>query len=300
MNKIQRITVIGAGMMGSGIAQVAAEAGYMVCLNDVSQEIIDQSIEQIHERWNRKVQAGKISDDTAKMYCMNLVGASELSAASNSDLVIEAIVENAEIKKNLFKKLNELCRKDTIMATNTSSISISSLAPAVDNPDRFIGMHFFSPVPVMKLLEIIPGFLTSEETYHTAKTFGESINKVCITSKDSYGFIVNRLLDPMINEAIRMLDEGVGTVEDIDNGMKFGCGHPMGPFELLDMAGVDVEYMVMQVFYKETGDPSHIPAPLLKKMVESGMTGRKAGKGFYIYHPDGSRTINPIIEKMIK
>lgn len=297
MREIKNITVFGAGLMGAGIAQVSAEAGYRVCLIDINQEIVHKSIESICKRWESKIKKGTLTAEDAKKYCSNLFGSADKTMVSNADLVIEAIVEKYEVKSKLFKELGELCGEDIILATNTSSISISKLASVVQNPERFIGLHFFSPVPVMKLLEIIPGFQTAEEVFNEMKQFGENIGKVCIKSKDTYGFIVNRLLDPMINEAIRMLDEGVGTIEDIDNGMKYGCGHPMGPFELIDMAGIDVEYMVMQVFYEQTGNPLHLPAPLLKKMVDSGYIGKKAKKGFYIYHEDGSKSVNPIFNR---
>lgn len=298
MDKIKKVAVIGAGLMGSGIAQVCAQSGYKVMLNDVNLKIVNQGYTGITERWNSKKERGKIDAQTFSSYLDNLMATSDLrEAVSDADIVIEAIVEKIDIKTSLLQQVDSLVRPDTIIASNTSSISISTLASKVSNPERFIGLHFFSPVPVMKLLEIIPGFVTSEEIYAIARDFGESLGKVCITCKDTHGFIVNRLLDPMANEAIRMLDEGVGTVEDIDNGMKYGCGHPMGPFELVDMAGIDLLLMVMEVFHRDTGNRDYNPANLLRKMVEAGYTGKKAGIGFYVYHEDGTKTVNPVFDK---
>lgn len=296
--KMKNILVIGAGLMGSGIAQVAAQAGYKVYLNDISEEYINRGIDGIKDRWDKKVSKGSLSAEERDEYMSCLKGTADYSEVEEGfDLVIEAASEDFNIKKAIFNKVSTVVSDETIIASNTSSISISRLQAEVSCPDRFIGTHYFSPVPVMKLLEIIPGIRTSDETYKKTLEFGETLGKVCITSKDSAGFIVNRLLDPQLNEAIRMLDEGVGTVEDIDKGMRFGLAHPMGPFELLDMAGIDVEYAVMQVLYAETGNPYFAPAPLLRKMVEAGMTGKKAGKGFYVYGEDGSKTVNPVFAR---
>lgn len=295
MMTVNSILVVGAGLMGSGIAQTAAESGFTVYLNDVSDAFIYKGIDGIISRWEGKLKKGKIDSGTFEKYKACLKTALNYDQVANEiDMVIEAASEKVEIKESIFRKVCEVVRDDVIIASNTSSISITKLASFVKKPENFIGTHFFSPVPVMKLLEIIPGIMTSDETYRTALTVGEKLGKVCITSKDSAGFMVNRLLDPMLNEAIRMLDEGVGKVEDIDNGTKYGLSHPMGPFELLDMAGIDVEYAVMQVLYAQTGNPYFAPAPLLRKMVESGMIGRKSGKGFYVYHEDGTKEVNPI------
>lgn len=295
MCKIRKVTIIGAGFMGCGIAQVTAEAGFNVCLYDLNDEIIENGISSVHQRWARKVKVGKLKKEIEEEYRKFLVGCADLeTAVSESDLVIEAIAENFSAKSKLFKQISGYCKPECVFASNTSSLSITALAAMSERPQKFVGTHFFSPVPVMKLLEVIPGMQTDVETTQLVQAFGEKIGKICVTSKDSHGFLVNRLLDPMLNEAIQMLDDGVGTIADIDTAMKYGCGHPMGPFELLDMAGIDVEYAVMQVFYRDTGNPKYSPAPLLKKMVESGYLGKKTGKGFYIYKSDGSKKINPI------
>ena len=224
-----------------------------------------------------------------------LSGSTTLDAAADADLVIEAVAEKVEIKKDVFSKLSAICRPDAILATNTSSISIAELSSVVTNPGRFLGMHFFSPVPLMKLLEIVRGIATDAEIIDAAREVGEKFGKTCIIAKDRPAFIVNRMLDPMINEAIGLLEAGIGTVDDIDVGMKCGLNHPMGPLELIDMAGIDIELAVMEVLYKETGDPKYRPATLLRDMVRMGWLGRKSGKGFYIYHEDGTRTVNPAL-----
>lgn len=296
MKEIRNVTIVGAGFMGAGIAQVAAESGLRVYLNDLNDEIIEKSLKSIYERWEGKTLKGKISKEEELNYKKAIVGCPNIEiAVKDSDLIIEAVAENFDLKMKLFDSISKHCMPDAIIASNTSSLSITALAAGVASPERFIGTHFFSPVPAMKLLEIIPGMQTSEETVEEIQAFGRRIGKVCVLSKDTHGFLVNRLLDPMLNEAIQMLDDGVGTIEDIDSAMKFGCGHPMGPFELLDMAGIDVEYSVMQTFYRDTGNPKYTPASLLKKMVESGYIGKKVGKGFYIYENDGSKRVNPVL-----
>lgn len=296
---LKKITVIGAGLMGSGIAQVAAEAGFSVTINDAVPEALEKGINGIISRWNSKASKGKINEEKLEMFKNCLKGEEDFEkAAADADLVIEAATEKMEIKKVIFANLSKICRKDTIIASNTSSLSLTELASNIDIPERFIGTHFFSPVPAMKLLEVIPGLLTSGETIDKTLEFGEKIGKVTIMAKDAPGFIVNRLVDPMMNDAIKMLDNGIGTVEAIDNGMKFGCGHPMGPLELADMAGVDVLYYAMKGFYDYSNDPFFAPATLLKKMVLSGFLGKKVGKGFYIYNEDGTKYPNPAINKL--
>lgn len=297
MKSIENIVIIGAGFMGAGIAQVAAEAGYHVCLNDISMEAVNNALQSIRKRWTSKAERGKITNETLVENISRLTGNINLEeAVKNADFVIEAVVEKLEVKAQIFERISKICSDDVILASNTSSMSITALGAYTRKPENFIGTHFFSPVPVMKLLEIIPGLCTSSETLEAVKLFGEKIQKKCIVSKDSAGFIVNRMLDPMLNEAIQLLDDKVGTVEDIDAGMKFGCAHPMGPFELLDMAGIDIELAVMEVLYAETGDQKYRPAPLLRKMVRAGYIGKKVGKGFYIYNEDGTKTPNPIFE----
>ena len=291
--EIKKIFVVGGGFMGSGIAQTAITAGFHVTLNDVSMDILERSRAGIDKMLAKNVTKGKMTqaDKDAAMARLSLADA--LSAADGADLAIEAVVERADVKKAVFAQLSAICRPDAILASNTSSISIADLASVVDRPARFVGMHFFSPVPLMKLLEIVKGIATAPETVDTARAVGERLGKVCIVSKDSPAFIVNRMLDPMINEAIGLLEAGIGTVEDIDVGMKNGLNHPMGPLELIDMAEIDIELAVMEVLHAETGDPKYRPATLLRNMVRMGWLGRKSGRGFYVYRPDGSRAVNP-------
>lgn len=291
--EIKKIFVVGAGFMGSGIAQTAICSGFEVTLNDVSMEILERSKAGIDKMLTKNVSKGKMTAEEKDAAMGRLTLADSLTAAADTDLVIEAVVEKTEVKKAVFAQLSGICREDAILATNTSSISIAEIASVVKNPSRFMGMHFFSPVPLMKLLEIVKSIATSSDVIEVAKEVGAKLNKICIVAKDSPAFIVNRMLDPMINEAISLLETGIGTVEDIDVGMRNGLNHPMGPLELIDMAGIDVELAVMEVLYTETGDPKYRPSTLLRNMVRLGWLGRKTGKGFYVYHADGTTTVNP-------
>lgn len=292
---IQKIFVVGGGFMGSGIAQVAITAGFDVIINDISDELVERAKAGIEKMLSKNVTKGRMTQEAKDAAMTRLSGSTTLDAAADADLVIEAVAEKVEIKKDVFSKLSAICRPDAILATNTSSISIAELSSVVTNPGRFLGMHFFSPVPLMKLLEIVRGIATDAEIIDAAREVGEKFGKTCIIAKDRPAFIVNRMLDPMINEAIGLLEAGIGTVDDIDVGMKCGLNHPMGPLELIDMAGIDIELAVMEVLYKETGDPKYRPATLLRDMVRMGWLGRKSGKGFYIYHEDGTRTVNPAL-----
>lgn len=290
---VKKIFVAGGGFMGSGIAQTAITAGYDVTINDLSDDLVARATAGIDKMLNKNVTKGRMTQEDKEAAMARLSSSVSLDAAADADLVIEAVAENVDIKKGVFSKLSDICRPDAILASNTSSISIAELSSVVDNPERFLGMHFFSPVPLMKLLEIVRGIATADETVETARQVGEKLGKICIVAKDRPAFIVNRMLDPMINEAIGLLEAGIGSVEDIDAGMKYGLNHPMGPLELIDMAGIDIELAVMEVLYNETGDPKYRPATLLRDMVRMGWLGRKTGKGFYIYHADGTRTPNP-------
>lgn len=281
--QIQNIFVIGAGQMGTGIVQSALMAGYTVTMRDITEEIVKKGEQRITKNLEKLVQKGKltleeVTEMKSKLFCIT-----ELSYAANADLVIEAAIENIDIKTDIFKQLEKITKPETIFATNTSSISITEIAAVTQKPEKVIGMHFFNPVPVMKLLEVTKGYLTSQQTVDAILSVGNNMKKVTIVALDKPGFIVNRMIDPMLNEAICLVEEGVGTPEDIDKGMKFGCNHPMGPLELCDLIGLDVLLAVMEVFYKEYGDSKYRPATLLRKMVRAGKLGRKTGEGFYKY-----------------
>ena len=280
---IEKVVVIGSGAMGTGIAQVCLQAGYAVTLRDISQEQLEKAGRNIEKQLARNVEKGRMTAEEKDVALARLTLSGDPEALKQADLVIEAASEKVEVKMGIFREVCSLCSDSCILATNTSSISITKLSGAVTHPERFIGMHFFNPVPVMKLLELVRGLGTSEETIQTAREIGEKLNKVIIVSADSAGFIVNRLLDPMINEAFDLIERGVGTPEDIDKGCKYGLNWPMGPCELIDMAGIDIELAVMETIYADTGDSKYRPSPLLRRMVEAGRLGRKTGKGFYDY-----------------
>lgn len=293
---IQSIYVIGAGAMGSGIAQVAAQSGFEVYLSDVSLEYAQRGAVRIGDNLARSVAKGRLTQEEADRTMARLHTTDKDSDVANCGLVIEAAVENAQAKQAIYERIEPLCAPETILASNTSSISLTLLASGLKRPENFAGMHFFNPVPAMKLLELVRGLSTSEETLAAVRAVGERLGKVMIVSKDMPGFIVNRMLDPMLNEAIQILDEGIGGVLDIDSGMKYGCNHAMGPLELTDLVGVDVLLAVMEVLYAELGESKYRPAPLLRKMVRGGCLGRKTGRGFYLYEGREKRP-NPIFDR---
>ena len=283
MADIKTVGIIGAGQMGTGIAHVVALGGYDVLLHDVSPERIEAGMGLIHRNMTRQVVRGIITQEAMDKGLAHIKPAAELQMVAQSDLAIEAATENEEIKKSIFMAMLPNLGANTILASNTSSISITRLASVTDRPDRFIGLHFMNPVPLMKLVEIIRGIATGPETYETAVNFAKSLGKTTSNAEDFPAFIVNRVLVPMINEAIYTLYEGVGTVEAIDTAMKLGANHPMGPLELGDFIGLDTVLSIMNVLYEGLADSKYRPCPLLTKYVEAGWLGRKSGRGFYDY-----------------
>lgn len=280
---LERIGVVGAGTMGNGIAQVCAMAGLQVTMIDVSDAAVQRGVATMGGSLDRLVKKGAVTQAQRDAAVSRVTGATDQAALRGAGLVIEAATENLELKLRILKQLDGIVAADTILATNTSSISITQLAAVVSRPERFVGMHFFNPVPVMALVELIRGLQTSDETHARALSFAKAIGKTPITVKNGPGFAVNRILCPMINEAIFALQEGMATAEDIDTGMKLGCNHPIGPLALADMVGLDTLLAVMQVFYEGFNDPKYRPAPLLKELVAAGRLGRKTKRGFYAY-----------------
>ncbi|MBL8773013.1 MAG: 3-hydroxybutyryl-CoA dehydrogenase [Phenylobacterium sp.] len=286
MVDIKTVGIIGAGQMGTGIAHVVALGGYDVLLHDVSQERLQQGLSVIEKNMTRQVSRGVIEPAAMEAAMKRIKPAGELQAVGGTDLAIEAATENEETKKTIFKALSPHLGPDTLLASNTSSISITRLASATDRPGKFIGLHFMNPAPVMKLVEIIRGIATDADTYETAVQFAQSLGKTTSNAEDFPAFIVNRILVPMINEAIYTLYEGVGTVDAIDTAMRLGANHPMGPLELGDFIGLDTVLSIMNVLYEGLADSKYRPCPLLVKYVEAGWLGRKSGRGFYDYRGD--------------
>lgn len=283
MTEIKTVGIVGAGQMGSGIAHVCALAGYDVRLNDLDPDRVKNGLLQIERNMVRQVSRGLITPEAMEAGLKRISATSDLAEIGQSDLAIEAATENEEIKKAIFKSLHSHLKPDTLLASNTSSISITRLASSTDRPERFIGLHFMNPVPLMKLVEIIRGIATDVGTYETAVTFARSLGKTTANAEDFPAFIVNRVLVPMINEAIYTLYEGVGTVEAIDTAMKLGANHPMGPLELGDFIGLDTILSIMNVLHDGLADSKYRPCPLLVKYVEAGWLGKKVGRGFYDY-----------------
>lgn len=280
---IKTIGILGAGTMGSGIAQTAAINNYEVVLRDVSEEQVQHGLNAISRSLDRLLAKNKISEADKGDILGRIHGSTYTSGLANCEVVIEAATENMELKLELFHELNHICQPDTILASNTSSLSLTRIAAASQRPDKVIGMHFFNPVPAMKLVEIIRALQTSDETYNTIKQLTQSLGKEPVTVKDSPGFVVNRMLVPMINEAVFILYENLASAEEIDAAMKLGANHPIGPLALADMIGIDVCLYVMEILHQEYGDSKYRPCPLLKQMVHASYLGRKSKRGFYDY-----------------
>ena len=294
---IQKIFVVGAGLMGSGIAQNAVTAGYAVTLNDQNMAALERAKGNIEKMMRRDVEKGRMPAEECEAALARLTLDDTIEGAKDADLVIEAIYENLQAKQAVFQKLEDVCPEHTIFASNTSSISLTALAAATKRPDRVIGMHFFSPVPKMRLCEVIFGLLTAQDVLTSIKEVGEKMGKTLILADDKPGFIVNRALLPMLNEACVIVGSHIGSVEDVDNGMKLGCNHPMGPLELADMIGLDILLNVMTILAGEYGD-KYNPSLLLRKLVTAGFLGRKTGKGFYIYEDGKKVGVNPALTQI--
>ncbi len=288
-DKIRKVGVIGAGQMGSGIAHVCALAGLTVGLHDVTADRIKSGLATINGNMARQAGSGKITEDERKAALDLISGAPDYDAFADADLVIEAATENEAVKRDIFAGVSPALKPDAVLATNTSSISVTRLAAATDRPHRFIGIHFMNPVPVMELVELIRGIATDDETFMLSKAFVAELGKTAVMAEDFPGFIVNRILLPMINEAIYTLHEGVGTIDAIDTAMRLGAHHPMGPLQLADFIGLDTCLSIMQVLYDGLADSKYRPCPLLVKYVEAGWLGRKSGRGFYDYRGDTPR-----------
>ena len=283
MMNVQTIMVIGAGQMGSGIAQVSAEAGYQVLLHDLTAELVDRGITRITKNLARNVEKERITTEEMGDVLSKIIASTDLQQAEKADLIIEAAVENMEIKTTLFAKLDQIAPAHAILASNTSSLPITEIAAATKRPERVIGMHFMNPVPVMKLVEIIRGLATADDVYQTIEAITKTIKKIPIEVNDFPGFVSNRILMPMINEAVFTLYEGVASKEAIDEVMKLGMNHPMGPLTLADFIGLDTCLYIMETLHEGFGDDKYRPCPLLRKYVKAGWLGRKSGRGFYVY-----------------
>jgi len=280
---IQKVLVIGAGQMGAGIAQVCAQAGFDVKLNDMKEEFFQRGLNTITKNLSRNVEKGRMTEDQKSQVLSRITKSLDLNDASDVDLVIEAAVENMEIKQSIFKQLDEITPKHTILASNTSSLPITEIGAATSRPEQVIGMHFMNPVPVMKLVEIIRGLATTDEVYTAIEEMTKKLDKVPVEVNDFPGFVSNRILMPMINEAIYTLYEGVATKEAIDDVMKLGMNHPMGPLQLADFIGLDTCLYIMEILHEGFGDSKYRPCPLLRKYVKAGWLGKKTGRGFYVY-----------------
>jgi 3-hydroxyacyl-CoA dehydrogenase len=281
--EIKKIGILGAGTMGAGIAQVSIEAGYNVVLIDIVPEVVEKAVKGLNKTWGKAVEKGKISADDVSRYTSLLTSGTDVNELKDVDIVIEAIIENIDIKKKVQKQLGEVCKPETILATNTSALSITEIAAATNRPDKVLGMHFFNPVPVMKLVEVIPGAVTSADVVQTVLEMSKNIGKEPVPAKESPGFIVNRILVPYINEAAIVYQEGIASAAEIDKAMKLGAGMPMGPLALADMVGIDIVLAVCEFFVNEFADSKYRPSLAFRQKVRAGHLGIKTGKGFYDY-----------------
>ena len=280
---MEKIFVLGAGTMGAGIVQAFAQKGYEVIVRDIKDEFVNRGIAGINKGLSKQVAKGKMTEETKEEILSRISGTTDMCLAADCDLIVEAAVENMKIKKDIFAELDKICKPEAILASNTSSLSITEVASATSRPDKVIGMHFFNPAPVMKLVELIRGMATSQETFDAVKEISLALGKEPVEVKEAPGFVVNRILIPMINEASFILQEGIASAEDIDTAMKYGANHPMGPLALGDLVGLDVCLAIMDVLYNETGDTKYRASSILRKYVRAGWLGRKTGKGFYDY-----------------
>ncbi len=281
--EIKKVGVVGCGLMGGGIAQVAAQSGYDVVVSEVNEQLLNAGLERIRSNLRRSVEKGKLSETQMNGILGRIKGTLALDSFRDCDIVIEAVIENMPEKRRLFGELDKICPSHTIFASNTSSLTIIEMAAATKRQDRFVGLHFFNPVPAMQLAEVVRTISSSDSTVETAKAFAESLNKTAVVAKDTPGFIVNRLLVPYLLDAMRVYEAGVATKEDIDNGMHLGCNHPMGPLTLSDFIGLDTLYFIANIMFDEFKEPRFAPPTILRRMVAAGQFGRKSGKGFYDY-----------------
>ena len=283
MAGVKTVGVVGCGLMGSGIVQVSAQAGLKTIVREADQAFLDKGLGRIKKFLDDGVTKGKVTAEDRDKTLANIGGTTKLEDLAGCDLVIEAVTENIAVKKEIFSTLDAVCAPDAVLATNTSSLSVTEIAAFAKKPERVLGLHFFNPVPLMKLVEIIRALPTGEAAFERAKGYVEAIGKTPVIAKDAPGFVVNRLLVPYLIDAIRVFESGLATKEDIDNGMKLGCGYPMGPLQLLDFVGLDTTYYIANIMFEEFREPRFAPPPLLKRMVLAGRLGRKSGRGFYDY-----------------